>query len=412
VGDSTVRKYLILLALAVCEPMAASVMVGPGRPFQTVKAAIQSKLPLQDDLHIYVEMPTGNYSAFEAIIPDASWNGFLVKVTGLKWAPEITGYIDNVVYEWTGDEVLPSAYNIEGPGGVDGHITPSGDRRLYFKDHLGSTRMTVGNTGQILEASTFSAYGKEYWVVQPSGSLTREKFTGKEFDNEGGVGVEPGVNLFYFGARYYDPDIGMWISPDAAKQFHSPYSYSANPINGVDPDGNEFYVDKNGKLLAGPPLSYEDPSVFLGYDGPKIGEVGGAIDASTILSNLINSNVEIAKGIISPWEFKRLVQSRGPWDLKVNSSYIYSYDAIFLFNGMAMESQDVGNFHYGAVGQHTWFGDRTFLLQQAGAAQMRSRTSNPAWQVKNKAGALLPPYGDDPRDQHWIKQGFGHTYGR
>ena len=29
----------------------------------------------------------------------------------------------------------------------------------------------------------------------------------------------------------------MWISPDPARQFHSPYSYGSNPVNGIDPDG-------------------------------------------------------------------------------------------------------------------------------------------------------------------------------
>ena len=48
-----------------------------------------------------------------------------------------------------------------------------------------------------------------------------------------------GVN--YFGARYLDPMLGLWISVDPAGQFASPYLYAGNgvnPINGVDDDGN------------------------------------------------------------------------------------------------------------------------------------------------------------------------------
>jgi RHS repeat-associated protein len=58
-------------------------------------------------------------------------------------------------------------------------------------------------------------------------------FTGKELDEFSG--------LNYFGARYYDPDVAMWMSVDPMRQFWSPYSYAGNghnPINGVDPDGN------------------------------------------------------------------------------------------------------------------------------------------------------------------------------
>ena len=47
-------------------------------------------------------------------------------------------------------------------------------------------------------------------------------------------------NLAYYriGARYYDSDLGMWISADPARQFPSPYEYGGNnPIGHVDPDG-------------------------------------------------------------------------------------------------------------------------------------------------------------------------------
>src|SRR5574344_1969442 len=42
---------------------------------------------------------------------------------------------------------------------------------------------------------------------------------------------------YYFGARYYDPFFGMWMSPDPAGQFANPYSYGGDPINYIDPTG-------------------------------------------------------------------------------------------------------------------------------------------------------------------------------
>ena len=60
-------------------------------------------------------------------------------------------------------------------------------------------------------------------------------FTGKEHEEE--------TELDYFGARYYDADLALWISPDRARQFYNPYLYAGNgynPINGVDPDGNSI----------------------------------------------------------------------------------------------------------------------------------------------------------------------------
>jgi RHS repeat-associated protein len=66
-------------------------------------------------------------------------------------------------------------------------------------------------------------------------SLTRYTFSGKERDSESGYS--------YFGARYYDSDLSIWISVDPMAGKYpslSPYCYTANnPINVIDPDGRE-----------------------------------------------------------------------------------------------------------------------------------------------------------------------------
>ena len=47
-----------------------------------------------------------------------------------------------------------------------------------------------------------------------SADKVTENFTGKERDE---------IELNYFGARYLDPMLGMWISVDPMRQFTSPY---------------------------------------------------------------------------------------------------------------------------------------------------------------------------------------------
>ena len=50
--------------------------------------------------------------------------------------------------------------------------------------------------------------------------------------------VIAGMGLNYFGARYYDAEIGRWISTDPAAEFSDLYNYTGgNPIVAVDPDG-------------------------------------------------------------------------------------------------------------------------------------------------------------------------------
>jgi RHS repeat-associated protein len=47
-----------------------------------------------------------------------------------------------------------------------------------------------------------------------------------------------GIGLFYFGRRYYDPELGMFTSTDPADQYWNSYCYVGNnPVNNIDADG-------------------------------------------------------------------------------------------------------------------------------------------------------------------------------
>ncbi len=70
-------------------------------------------------------------------------------------------------------------------------------------------------------------------------------FSGKEKDVETGYG--------YFGARYYDSGLSIWLSVDPMSDKYpsmSPYNYCANnPVILVDPDGMDIWeVDEVGHL--------------------------------------------------------------------------------------------------------------------------------------------------------------------
>ena len=72
----------------------------------------------------------------------------------------------------------------------------------------------------------------------------RYTFSGKEKDSETGY--------HYFGARYYNSDLSLWLSVDPMADKYpslSPYNYCAwNPMKIVDPDGEDTLVfNANGK---------------------------------------------------------------------------------------------------------------------------------------------------------------------
>ncbi|TFY93693.1 bacteriocin [Pseudomonas nabeulensis] len=86
--------------------------------------------------------------------------------------------------------------------------------------------------------------------------------------------------------------------------------------------------------------------------------------------------------------FYTQVRNRGPWDYKQISK---EYEAF-------------GNFHYGAVGIAAGFSEEV-LLRAAGFAQSRAGSDEPEfghWWGK-------APFGDDPVDQYWIKEGMKYA---
>jgi len=84
-------------------------------------------------------------------------------------------------------------------------------------------------------------------VVIAMGSRFTTTLTGTVQDLNNNVGYftmteEPeryaGMGLDYFGARYYDPEVGVWVSTDPLKEYFSSYMYcGGNPLIVFDPNG-------------------------------------------------------------------------------------------------------------------------------------------------------------------------------
>jgi len=139
-----------------------------------------------------------------------------------------------------------SQYSLSYATTPEGVARPDNTFEYYLKDHLGSTRavMSVKPSAagwQMQQATAYKAYGMEKELMLTGISeeeMAREKFTGKEFDEDGGI------NLFYFGKRDYDAEIGMFIGTDPVGQFWNSFSYCGeNPVNLTDPDGSTVYPD-------------------------------------------------------------------------------------------------------------------------------------------------------------------------
>src|SRR5690554_3184739 len=178
------------------------------------------------------------------------------KVSGGEWTTELATHYTGIGSEIREDALnnatkvvvnLPQGlgrYDIASASESSANTVPSFE--WYLKNHLGSTMLvygtqgisdpTVANLGSLKAAYDYRAFGEQVDLTMPNEKVT-ETFTGKEKDDE--------TELSYFGARYLDQMLGMWVSVDAKRQFSSPYLYAgngANPINGVDPDGNKVWA--------------------------------------------------------------------------------------------------------------------------------------------------------------------------
>ena len=105
----------------------------------------------------------------------------------------------------------------------------------YHPDHLGSSNVITDASGSQAQLSEYKPFGE---LSRNTASLNSYYFTGKELDSTG---------LYYYGARYYDPRLARFITPDPVNQNIydpqnlNPYAYCRNnPLNLIDPTGESW----------------------------------------------------------------------------------------------------------------------------------------------------------------------------
>ena len=110
-----------------------------------------------------------------------------------------------------------------------------------FKD---SHSFITDASGEAVQHLQYLPFGESFVDQRSSSWVTPYTFSGKEKDTETGYS--------YFGARYYDSDLSVWLSVDPLSDkypYQSPYSYvGGRAIMVTDPNG--MWEKKNGKWVA------------------------------------------------------------------------------------------------------------------------------------------------------------------
>ncbi|WP_027706786.1 RHS repeat-associated core domain-containing protein [Zooshikella ganghwensis] len=163
--------------------------------------------------------------------------GLRVEKLGNRGVERYT-YDDQSVLAQLDSSNNPIAHYDYGPGRLMALTHRDEGTAFYHFDALGSIVNLTTTTGAVQTRTLYDAWG--HHRLQEGDSWNRFGFTGHEEDPETG--------LVYAKARFYDPDVGRFLSMDAwegdltlAPSLHK-YLYAyGNPLVWVDPDGKQGY---------------------------------------------------------------------------------------------------------------------------------------------------------------------------
>ncbi len=133
-------------------------------------------------------------------------------------------------------------------GGIRVAVLSNSAVKYYHADHLGSANVMTDKNGSIIDVAEYKPFGEfsRHDIADDEGYYFTDQYNDEE------------TALYYYGARFYNPRIGRFISPDWVVQApnHSQslnrYSYVwNNPVNATDPTGNigDFHISESLRSL-------------------------------------------------------------------------------------------------------------------------------------------------------------------
>ena len=125
---------------------------------------------------------------------------------------------------------------------IDGNFKPNEEYEkmqfYYHPDHLGSSSYITNLDGEVSQHIEYVPFGEVFIEERNNTWNTPYLFNAKELDEETG--------MYYYGARYYEPKLFLWLSTDRFAEKYpniSPYAYCANnPVIYKDPNGDKIFL--------------------------------------------------------------------------------------------------------------------------------------------------------------------------
>ena len=185
------------------------------------------------------------------------------------------------------------------------------DNGIFYilSDHLGSTSLILAQDRTVVKQDYYYPYGGNRGT--PYSEVTTRRFTGQHHE----AGLPGGEGLSFYNARWYDPQLGRFISADTIV----PYPRNPQNLNAY------AYVLNN-------PLRYVDPSGHVCHDpGMDAAFPGNCDGGTTIITNAVWKNSVIQQGRNAYVSTKRAPVNAIPsgWrSVKYEDIYIKEYDSV------------------------------------------------------------------------------------
>jgi len=151
----------------------------------------------------------------------------------------------------------------------------------------GSTQIS-DRTASIIHHTEYMPYGETFLELKYQ-SPTPYKFNAKEKDEE--------TDLYYYGARYYSPELSIWGSVDPLADHTnqiglSPYAaFWNNPIRFNDPDGMCPECEENIKNpIVGESTYISSGNILYSYDKGGWTQEGGTLPTVAITRSSLENN--------------------------------------------------------------------------------------------------------------------------
>ncbi len=158
--------------------------------------------------------------------------------------------------------------------------TTSAAASYLHRDGLSSVRAITNAAGAKIEAALYKPFGEQSeWLLPGNAAPETKGWIGERYDADAG--------LQYLNARYYDPELSLFLQPDWFEVTKkgvgtNRFSYSANdPINLSDPNGNCFWdACLVETIIAG--TAFIGATTYLAADKVDNGTLDGSIVSNPI----------------------------------------------------------------------------------------------------------------------------------